>query len=98
MKYITNKTTKEEIQFEIPCYIKFFENKFFKIISTTQIVVVTTYEFSTGIEIGYLDQRNPFGNEGWEFTTEHKFKKAFDTALGRISELEEFSNINNIPV
>lgn len=89
----TNKIESQEIEFDLPCFVRLGENCFFKIIDDKQVVIIKTYEFCNSIEIATSDHVNPFGCNGWEFTTAEEFKKTFDIALNKISELKEFPSL-----
>lgn len=97
MKKLITQNQVVEIEFEIPCYVKFGTDHFWKIMDDKNVLIVKTYEFSSCIEIGWLDHNDPFGNKGYEFITKEEFQKAFDTAFERLSTLTEFPNLNSQP-
>jgi hypothetical protein len=93
MKKTFNKTVKQEIEFDTPCYIKYGENHFTKIVDEKTSVIIDTYNFSTRIAVETTNLDTAFGNNGWEFTTRELFEEAFDKAFKKVSELPEFHNL-----
>lgn len=86
MKYKLSKTVTEEINVDLPCFVKLGENHFWKILDELTVIIVTTYDFNTSIEIGLIAHNNVFGNPGWEFTTEDEYVKAEKEAMQYIGQ------------
>lgn len=84
MKRIIQEEVSREIDIELPFYVKLGDNHFTEVADDKHATVVKTYSFCTGIEIVGLDQCNPFGNNGWEFTTKEVFEAAYLKASERL--------------
>lgn len=97
MKLQFTETQIKEREITLPCFVKYGDSHFYKVISEKKVVVITTYNFSTQIQVVDLNQCNPFNLSGWELTDESEYFEAEEKALNTLSEYTTFPlTANNI--
>lgn len=86
MKVKFNKTTTEEMEIPLPCFVK-YGDLYTKVIGKDNLLIVEDWGYGDkGIIVAISSQRNPFGNDGWVFITENEFNKVLLSVYEKLTQ------------